>query len=194
MSRSRTPRLWALGGLAGLTLGVSTVALIALNSAGEAAVGPLTLMKMAAGYDRRAEALLAGDGGLKIDARAKAASLSRRALSEYPYDTSDWLRLAYVDALGHGSLTPAGAQALKRSYDLVAVDSFVGLWRVRFALENSPALSADLRASVRSEVFALWRNGENRQPLREMAKAIRNPAGRLSLALWLNRLDASVAK
>jgi hypothetical protein len=191
---SRNQRLWALGGLAGLTLGASIVAMIALNAAGEAALGPFSLMRIAAGYDRRAEALLVGDGGLKAEARAKAAWLSRRALAEYPYDTSDWLRLAYVDALGHGSLSPAGVQALKRSYDLVAIDSFVGLWRVRFALENSQALPADVRASVRNEVIALWKNGENLQPLREMARTIRNPAGRLSLALWLNRLDAAVAK
>jgi hypothetical protein len=194
MSPFKNLRLWALGGLGCLTLLTSLAAVIALNSAGEASLGPLTLMRIAAGYDRRAEFLLAGDRGLKADARAKSARLSRRALAEYPYDTSDWLRLAYVDALGNGSLSPAGLQVLKRSYDLVAIDSFVGLWRVRFALENSQSLSPDLRGSVRNEASALWKNGENRSTLREMASTIRNPAGRLSIALWLNRLDTPVAK
>jgi hypothetical protein len=98
------------------------------------------------------------------------------------------LRLAYVDSLDHGGLTPAGAALLKRSYDLVAIDPEVGLWRIRFALENSQALSPDLRASVRNEASGLWKN--NRGPLHEMAPAIINPAGRLSLALWLQRLDS----
>jgi hypothetical protein len=126
--------------------------------------------------------------------RMEAARLSRAAIAEFPYDTSAWLRLAYVDSLDHGGLSPAGIALLKRSYDLVAIDPEVGLWRIRFALENSQALSPDLRASVRNETSGLWKNWDDRAALHEMARSIINPAGRLSLALWLQGLESQVAK
>lgn len=181
--KAATVRLTAMGALAAATALASTWALVALNTGGEAPP-----MRIAAGYDRKAEPLLDGEALLRQTNRAEAARLSRAAIAQFPYDTSAWLRLAYVDSLDHGGLTPAGVALLKRSYDLVAVDPEVGLWRIRFALENSQALSPDLRASVRKEASALWKN--NRGPLHEMAPAIINPAGRLSLALWLQRLDS----
>jgi len=164
-----------------------------LNDGGEAGVGSAS-MNIAAGYDRRAERLLRNPAQIDASARAQAERLSRAAIAQYPYDTSAWLRLAYVDSLEHGSLSPAGAGDLKRSYDLVAIDPFVGLWRVRFALENSQALSPEVRASVRNEAFALWRNSQNQPNLRGMLDTLHNPAGRLSLGLWLNRLEAEAAK
>lgn len=183
-----------IGALALATLVASAIALVALNNGGQASLGPLPVLRLGAGYDRRAEPLLMGASLLKRSARTQAAQLSRAAIREYPYDTSAWLRLAYVDSIEHGVLSKTGAAHLQRSYDLVAIDSFVGLWRVRFALENSQSLSPDLRGSVRNEASALWKNGENQPALREMASTIRNPAGRLSMALWLNRLEAPVAK
>jgi hypothetical protein len=194
MKRMAPARPAALAALAALTFLTSLTCLVALKSGGEARLGPMVLLRLAAGYDRRAEALLAGPALLRPKSRQQAATLSQAAIEQYPYDTSAWLRLAYVDALAHGGLTAAGLANIKQSYDLVAVDSYVGLWRVRFALENSQTLTPDVRQSVRNEVSALWRNGENRGPLHEMAGAIGNPAGRLSLALWLNRLEAPVAK
>jgi hypothetical protein len=187
--KASVARLVALSVLAGATALASAWALVALNAGGEAP--PL---RIAAGYDRKAEPLLRGAALMRPANRAQAAELSRKAIAQFPYDTSAWLRLAYVDSLDHGGLTPAGAGFLKRSYDLVAIDPFVGLWRIRFALENSQALSPELRASVRSETSGLWRNGENRESLHDMARSIANPAGRLSLALWLNRLDSQPAR
>jgi len=187
--KAATARLTAMGVMAAATALTSTWALVALNAGG--AAPPL---RIAAGYDRKAESLLAGPALMRPADRAEAARLSRAALTEFPYDTSAWLRLAYVDSLDHGGLTPAGIGYLKRSYDLVAVDPEVGLWRIRFALENSQALSPDLRASVRTETSALWKKWDARGPLHEMAGSIVNPAGRLSLALWLHRLDSQVTK
>jgi hypothetical protein len=174
-----------MAALAGVTAIASVSALVALNAGGEAPP-----IRIATGYDRKAEPLLRGPSLTRSADRAEAARLSRQALSQFPYDTSAWLRLAYIDALDHGGLTPAGAALLKRSYDLVAIDPDVGLWRVRFALENSQALPPDVRASARAEAFALWKNPANRGPLREMARSMINPAGRLSLALWLQRLNS----
>jgi hypothetical protein len=181
------------GALVVATFVLSLLALIALNAGGEARIGSMSLLQLAAGYDRRAETLLASAQPSPAD-RRQAAGLSRGAVRQFPYDTSAWLRLAYVDALEHGGLTPAGVALLSRSYQLVAVDPDVGLWRVRFALENSQALSHNLRENVRNEAFALGMNGDKRSELRQMAATIRNPAGRLSAALWLNRLEAGVTK
>jgi hypothetical protein len=168
-------------------------ALVALNSGGEARVGPVPLMSLAAGHGRTAERLLAPPAPSEVD-RRKAQAFSRAALRQFPYDVSSWLRLAYVDALDHGQLTPDGVALLRRSYDLVPVDIYVGVWRVRFALENSHALPRDLRAMVRNEVETLWQNPRRRAELKEMAATIRDPAGRLSAALWLNRLQRHVAE
>jgi hypothetical protein len=186
--------IFAAGLLAVATLTTSALGLIALQFGGEARVGPVPLLKIAAGYDRRAEPLLAAPKIPSPRERRSAVALSRGAIAQFPYDISAWLRLAYVDYLDHGGLTSSGLYDLKRSYDLVAVDSELGFWRVRFALENSPALTADVRASVRQEVSAMWTNPNHRRQLEKMGPAIHNPAGRLSLALWLNRLDAAVAK
>lgn len=194
MRAPRQLRLAALALLVGTTGISSILGLVALNSGGEAQLGGISLLRIAAGYDRAAEPLLRGRALLSQRSRREASALSRAAIRQFPYDTSAWLRLAYVDYLDNGRLTPAGLNDLTRSYDLVAIDPFVGLWRVRFALENSQALSPALRSSVRAETFALWRNEENQQALRELASSISNPAGRLSAALWLNQLERTVAK
>jgi len=193
MKPHRMVRLCTLGTLAALTLALSVLGLTALNAGGEAGVGSAS-MKIAAGYDRRAERLLRDPAQIDASARVRAERLSRAAIAQYPYDTSAWLRLAYVDSLEHGGLSPSGAAALKRSYDLVAIDPFVGLWRVRFGLENSQALTPELRASVRNEAFALWRNNQDQLSLRGMLDTLHNPVGRLSLGLWLNRLEAGADK
>ncbi|MDB5058409.1 MAG: hypothetical protein JWO59_1881 [Chloroflexi bacterium] len=194
MTSSKSWRFWAILCLAILTCTTSAFCLEALNASGEARIGSVAFIKIAAGYDRTAERTLQGTSALGPDTRVQAVELSKAAIRLYPYDTSAWLRLAYVDSLTHARLSPEGATYLKRSYDLVAIDPFVGLWRVRFALENAQALNTELRSAVRNEAAALWRNSETQRPLREMATTIRNPAGRLSVGLWLNRLDASVAK
>jgi hypothetical protein len=193
MTPSRTIRLGAAAALAVLTLILSGMALAALNAGGEISLGPASLFPVAMGYDRDAEQILAPATPPPLAEQRRAVALSRSAIRQFPYDTSAWLRLAYVDALQHGGLSPQGVVLLDRSYDLVAVDPDVGLWRVRFALENSQRLPPDLRSAVRNEAFALSTSGKSRKDLKEMAPTIQNPAGRLSLALWLNRLS-SVAK
>jgi hypothetical protein len=190
-------REWRLAGASGLALVVlatSVSGLIALQAGGEARIGPISVMSVAAGYDRRAEPMLAGAAIPPPATRRAAAALSRAAIAQFPYDLGAWLRLAYVDYLDHGGLTSAGLFDLKRSYDLISVDSELGFWRVRFALENSQALTPELRASVRREVTAMCQNPNHRAELRQTVPTIHNPAGRLSLALWLNRLEPPAAK
>lgn len=194
MNARRRWRVAGIGGLALFTFATSILGLVALQAGGEAGLGPLAAMKVAVGYDRRAEPILAGPAVPRPAQRRYAEHLSREAISQFPYDVGAWLRLAYVDYLDHGTLTTTGLSYLKRSYDLIAVDSELGFWRIHFALENSQALSPEVRASVRREVSAIWMNPNHRSALQQTLRTIQNPAGRLSLALWLNRLDAGVAK
>jgi hypothetical protein len=183
-----------MAGLAGLCLTASLAALVALNSGGALRLGSAELAPIAAGYDRLAEARLAGAAPPSPAARAESAALSRGAVAQFPYDTGAWLRLAYLDRLEHGRLTPQGLAALRRSYDLVAVDPDFGVWRISFALENSQSLPPLLRAAVREEVSALWTVQRDRGRLLNLRTQLQNPAGRLSLLLWINRLQADRAK
>lgn len=189
----RRLRTLPAGGLAVSTAGLALICLVALNDGGEARLGPIPLVKLAAGYARPAERLLA-DPAPSPDAIAEAERLSRRALAQFPYDDSSWLRLAYAERLRHGRLTPQGVALLRRSYDLAPIDIYAGVWRISFVLENSQSIPRDVRQSARHEFGALWRDYRRRGELLQMVQTLRSPAGRLSAALWLNRLENSVAK
>lgn len=190
MSRGRLARLWAAGLLAVATGLFSLLGVIALNAGGRAQAGPVVLLRLAAGADRRAEPLLARPGLPPAADRREAVALSRDAISQYPYDTAALLRLAYVDELDHGRLSPEGLGYLRRSYDLVPCDPVMGLWRIRFALENFSALTPDLRKSVAGEVRTMWGSPRKREgDLRTVAAQLRDPVGRIMLFLWLYRLE-----
>lgn len=188
MSRARRIRLWAAGLLAAATALSSLLGLVALNTGGRAQVGPVVLLRLAAGADRRADALLSGPKPPSVADRARAADLSREAISQYPYDLAALLRLAYLDAEDHGGPTPLGLGFLRRSYDLAPADPALGLWRIQFALQNYGRLPPDLRQAVKHEVEIQWRSEYRREPLSKMVGGIRDPAGRIMLALWTYRL------
>lgn len=186
----RALRLAAMGALAALTLAFSALALTALNAGGEAPP-----MKMAAGYDRRAEPILAPATPPAPPLREEAARLSRAALRQFPYDTGAWLRLAYVDVLRHGRLTPEAVRLLGRSYDLVAVDPDLGVWRVRFALNFAQQLPPGLREAVKNEVRALSIEWSTRKQLRDSVGGLADPVGAAWLVLWMDQNRApTVAK
>jgi hypothetical protein len=186
-------RLFVVGALAASTLALSIACLAALNGGGALRLGGKPLLELSAGYARPAEKLLAQPAPTSQQA-ADAAALSRKALAQFPYDNSSWLRLAYADAIRNGRLTPEGAALLRRSYDLTPIDIYAGVWRISFVLENSQAIPRDVRLSAKKEFEALWRDYHKRDDLQQMAVAVRNPAGRLSAALWLNGAKASAAK
>ena len=190
MKRGARLKLIGLGAVAATTIVLSILALVALNAGGEARVGPAALLRVAAGYERRAQPLLSGPDAPSPEAARAAIDLSNRAIVQYPYDTAAWLQLAYVDATQHGGrLSPQGMAYLQRSYDLVAVDPDIGLWRIRFALETWPWLTFELHTAVAAEATALAAT-PRRQALADLRANIQDPVGRLTLGLWLNRLDA----
>ncbi len=160
--------------------------LIALVGGGAAQIGDVRLAAIGAGYGREAERLLAPKTPSKA-AIDRAEELSQLALDEFPYDTSSWTRLAYIDRLRHGQLTQTGAAALARSYDLVAVDPLIGAWRVHFSLENWEKLPKSLKESAREEAKAMATDGNGKVRLRAALKAVRAPVGATLAALWLQR-------
>lgn len=160
--------------------------LIALIGGGAAQVGRLRLAVIGAGYSRAAERLLAPSTppSAAVD---RAEQLSQLALDEFPYDTSSWTRLAYIDRLRHGHLTERGVAALARSYDLVAVDPNIGAWRVHFALENWDKLPNSLKELARQEAKAMATDGNGKVKLGAALQAVRSPVGATLAALWLQR-------
>lgn len=108
------------------------------------------------------------------------------ALNQSPVDDAAWLRLAYIDRLEHPALTAAGRTGLERSYDVAPFGPEVSAWRVRFALENWPALTPDLRRQVLKEIELQWPAHRGRYA--GMAGQVSEPAGRLAIDLELSGL------
>jgi hypothetical protein len=189
----RQIRLAVITGLVASCALLSSLGLIALRGGGRVAAGPVTLLEVAAGYDRRAVQDLDSPHP-SAATLADADAASRAAIADYPYDTHAWEMLAFVDRQEHGRLTPPGVAALQKSYDLIGIDPADGHWRIAFALENSQAIPRGLRASVREEVSARWTYWEDRNRIIDLQPKLENPAGRLSLALWINQLQSTAAK
>ena len=168
--------------------GVSTIASAALIfSALSSAPSPLRSFapRLAAGEDRRAEAILRkGDQ----DAFDQATEASRSALTSAPYDTTALLRIALIDLREHGGLTPAGVAALGESYRRVPVDRSVALWRISFALENWDRLPVEIRTSVQNEVLGVASEPGHRWPVRARLARVANRQGRVVAALWQSRI------
>jgi hypothetical protein len=189
----RQLQLALLAALPAGTVVLSGLTLAALNTGGEVRFAPLPMMTMGAGYARVAERLLATPQP-SAPAAVDAERLTREALAQFPHDNSAWLRLAYAEYLQAGRVTPEVVTLFQRSYALVGSDIYTGPWRIGFILENSQAFPRDVRTAARNEFEILWQDPRKRRELKDLAVAVRNPAGRLSAALWLRRAQAGAAK
>jgi hypothetical protein len=194
MKWNRAVRLGVLCAIPAAAGVLSLLTLVSLNSGGAISLGSWDLLPIAAGYDRGAARLLSSSQGPSAEMRLDARGRTEAAISQYPYDTGAWLQLAYLDQQNHGRLTAEGVAALQRSYDLVAAEPDFGVWRVAFALENSQSLPQPLRKTVHEEVAVLWTVPRDRRNLLKLQREIRNPPGRLSLALWIYQLQFAAAK
>ena len=181
-------KLAAAGALVVATLAASGAVIVALNGGGAARLGGWTVIEVAAGYDRAADAALAT---MRPEGIERAQRLSRLAISQNPYDTSAWLRIASADAVRHGRLTPTGVAALSRSYDLVGIDPYVATWRTAFALEHWDQLPPDVKAATRSEAMAVGAARTHQQKMIQALASVRNPKARVTAALWAARLRSS---
>lgn len=186
MSLKRSLPAVIAGGLAGVTFVLALLHLIALTAGGEVRIASWRIAAIAAGYDRRAEDLVAPRKPTVADLAA-SERLSRLALGEFPYDTSSWLRIAYIDQLRHGDLSPVGVAAFARSYDLIAVDPALAPWRIRFALENWSKIPKELKKAVREEAGALSTHGRGRGKLKAALAAVQDRNSAVMVTLWRQR-------
>ena len=177
---------WAAGGLAAASFILALLHLVALVGGGEVQVAGNRLAVVGAGYDQKAEELLAMRNP-PLDNLALSEKLSRLAIAEFPYDTSAWLRIAYIDQFRNSGLSRVGVDALSRSYDLVAVDPLLAAWRVHFALENWRNLPNTLRKSVETEARALSSEGRGRAKLQAALEAVGNPEVAPLVQMWMSR-------
>lgn len=170
--------------LALATIVSSGLVLLALNASPSPPIG--WVPTLAAGQDRRAEALL------RSDAFDEARSASEAALREAPYDTSALLRIAYIDVKEDGALDAQGIEALSESYRRAPLDRSVSLWRIRFSLEAWDRLPPGLRHSVQTEVFGVATEAGHVWPLRTRLSRVQNPRGRVVASLWRDRLERRI--
>jgi O-antigen ligase len=170
-------RAWVCWALAGAAGGLACLFLYALNAGGAVRVGPWRVVEVATGYDRLADRILEDANPHYLAAEAASES----ALHRFPYDTSAWLRIAYIE--GRASrLRPAGLAALQHSYDLVAVDPDMARWRVLFCLERWNELTPRLQEAVKLEGRLLA--SIETQDLKTAVAQLRNPAGRAVADKW----------
>ena len=181
-SRAPAALSWRLaaGGLVALPalLGAVWLAASLIDPAGPlGASSPLSSV-----HDARAQRLLGRPAPGPADLKAAdAESLTSLAVS--PADDSAWLALAYAETVRHGDPGGVALGWLQRSYDVAPFGPDTSLWRVRFALDHWQAMTPDLRREVLDEINAAWR--PRRRELVTMVSAVRDPAGRLALALMI---------
>ncbi len=136
-------------------------------------------------FEREALAALRGGPHRLGEARAAIMAQLRRS----PADPAAWARLAYVERLLAGRISPESAEALRRSGDVAPHAYGLTLWRVRFGLEHWDELSPDLRRSTLNEMRAIAYDWDGREALRRLASEIWNPSGRLAAGLFRSELE-----
>ncbi|WP_340645148.1 hypothetical protein [Phenylobacterium sp.] len=186
MSLKRSIPVAIAGSLAGVAFVLALLHLIALTSGGEVRIATWRIAAIAAGYDRKADDLVSPRKPSAVDLDT-AERLGNLALREFPYDTSSWLRIAYIDQLRHGGLSPAGVAALVRSYDLIAVDPTLAPWRIRLVLENWSKIPNNLKKAAREEAKTLSTHGRGRAKLKTALAAVKNPQSAVMVTLWRQR-------
>lgn len=170
--------------LAGGTASLGALVLFALTLGGEVRVADMPLIRLAAGYDRRAERL-AQRAEYSEEALERSRALSAASAELRPFNARAHLRLAALDVLENGSLTPRGEAHFAASYDVAPLEPSVAVWRISYALEHWGELSPETRAKVDYERRTVGANGAQRASLREALGRIANPRGRLIAAFWI---------
>jgi hypothetical protein len=120
--------------------------------------------------------------GVSIAARALAA---QRLVDADPADPQSWNAVAYTDWLARRSLSPAGVQALDRSYATSFFDRPQAVWRVAFATENWDTLTPELRQEVMAEAKIALHDADLGPQLRARLRSISGSDAQMAAALIL---------
>jgi hypothetical protein len=117
--------------------------------------------------------------GLQLDKPAIEPSLeaARQAVAIDPSRASAWAKLAYLEYVKAGKVTPQSIEALSKSMDACPFcDQALIRWRFNFVLANWNAMPETLRLKAFEQADVLRWAGENTQFLAEM-KATATQAG-----------------
>ncbi|MDG2520485.1 O-antigen ligase family protein [Caulobacter segnis] len=182
--RKAHPWLPVAGATAGLSGMVGAVLVLSALGTGAASIGGLTFLRLAVGFDRHADRLLAGGSSAGVLDAARSAS--QEALKLAPYDTAAWLRLVYIDQVRSGRLERDAVKMFETTYDLVPIDPYVARWRIRFGLEHWGELNPESRAYVQREAEFLLEDPAHQRYVTGDLKSIASPTGRMVAAFWLN--------
>ncbi len=117
-----------------------------------------------------------------------AKTFSEAQLRLSPANHYAWLRLAFIDVVETGNLSPRGVAFLQRSYDVAPYDALT--WRISMAFETWPSLPPDLKAAVIDELKVNWRTGRRRRLYSGLPKAVHNVQGLAALNAVLEELQA----
>ena len=182
----------AASGLAVITVAAAGCALWELQLAEKFGHEAPTWIPLSGVYGGKAQAVIrALDTDPTVDL-GPAKTLSEAQLRLSPTNHYAWLRLAFIDVVETGKLSPTGVGYLQRSYDVAPYDSLT--WRLNMAFETWPSLSPELKAAVIDDLKVNWRTGRRHRQYVAMAARIRNPAGLEAVRATLAELQAQDAE
>lgn len=178
--------VWAAYGAAGIAVAASLAVaapLLAARLGGDLSAWPTAPAEALA---RRIETGLARPD-LDANELARLDRLSARELGLRPASGAAWLRRAAVDAaLGRGA---DASLALERSYAVAPLQTSLFVGRTFFAYEHWDAISLSAREATIYQLSTEWRRRPGAKRYVAMANAIKNPAGRVGMALQIGVLQ-----
>ncbi|MBO9557445.1 MAG: O-antigen ligase family protein [Caulobacter sp.] len=185
VSHDARPRpLWGVQALAGgvlLSALLTAPPLLAAKLGGDLSTWPTAPADALAGGVERGLAQSPSPEQL-----AALKHLSDRELAMRPASGSAWLRLAAIEA-ARGDQA-ASNRALERSFAVAPLQNSLFARRTEFAYEHWDVLSQAAREQTVYQLRAEWLRVPYAKPLIQMANQLRNPAGRIGLALQINVL------
>jgi hypothetical protein len=121
-----------------------------------------------------------------VDQLHRLDRLSARELALRPASGAAWLRRAAVDAAL--DRVAAADQALQRSFAVAPLQTSLFARRTLFAYEHWDRLSPPTREQTIYQMQAEWRRRPAQRQFIELANSLRNPAGRVGMALQITVL------
>lgn len=117
---------------------------------------------------------------------------TRAALASSPALASGWLRLAYLEVLEHGALTPAAREALDRSYEIAPLGPDVSEPRLRLVFGMWSAMPEEIRSQALAELSAA--KFRDKPATYALAQDVRDPAGRLAIGMGLAAIEIEAVR
>jgi O-antigen ligase len=146
------------------------------------------LLPLSAVYAYQAQQIMNNTDGREPDIN-RAAVLTRRELELSPARADGWLRLAAIASIERQpNATLSGM--LEKSYLVAPLDPQIFAARTRFVLEHWNNVSTGVREEALEAVRAGWLNWIEQREIQTLSRRVRNPAGRLAIALEIAKLSS----